>query len=159
MIEIVSGDLFNAEEKYIAHQCNCVTSKAAHLSFDVFERYPYADVYTGRTTPNQPGTIIIRGNGQDERYVINCFGQFYPGKSRYPHSEKDGVKARENYFHKCLLQIAKIPDLESVAFPWRIGCGAAGGIWENYLGNLTIFANFVERTGVRVRVYKRDGDE
>lgn len=159
MIEIVSGDLFESKEKYLAHQCNCVSQKAAHLAFDVFEKHPYADIYTNRTVPNEPGTIDIRGNGQDQRLIINMLGQFYPGRPKYPSSNKDGTEVREKYFHQCLLRIARIPDLESIAFPWKIGCGAAGGSWERYLGNLTIFANYVERAGVQVRVYRREGDE
>jgi hypothetical protein len=43
-----------------------------------------------------------------------------------------------------LLRVAQIPNLESVAFPWKIGCGAAGGIWEHYLVTLTNFANYIE---------------
>lgn len=160
MIEIVSGDIFDAKEKYMCHQTNCVTKSAAHLSKDVFARYPWADIYTGRTTHDQPGTIIVRGNGQDQRYIVNCLGQFYPGKSKYPHSTLDGIEIRQKYFYKCLLRIAQLPDLESVAFPWRIGCGAAGGIWEHYLGNITNFANFIEeKQGARVVIYRREGDE
>jgi hypothetical protein len=160
MIEIVSGDIFDAKEKYLCHQCNCVTNKSAHLAKDVFARYPYADVYTSRTEHDKPGTIAIRGNGQDQRYVISCFGQYYPGKPKYPYSTLDGVEAREKYFHKCLLRIAMIPNLESVAFPWRIACGAAGGIWEHYLGTITNFANYVESSqGAKVVIYRREGDE
>ncbi len=157
MIEIIDGDLFDSKEKYLIHQTNCVTNKAAHLSKDVFARYPYADVYASRTEPNKPGTIEVRGNGNDQRYVINLMGQYYPGKPKYPYSTLDGVRVRETYFHRGLLRIAKIPDLESVAFPWKIGCGAAGGIWEHYLGNITNFANYVESTqGTKVVIYRRE---
>ncbi len=160
MIEIVTGDIFDATEKYLCHQTNCVTQRAAHLSKDVFARYPYADIYTGRTEPNKPGTIEIRGNGQDQRYVINLLGQYYPGKPKYPYSTLDGVHIRQKYFYRCLLRIAQLPNLESVAFPWRIGCGAAGGVWEVFLGNITNFANHVEKTqGAKVIIYRREGDE
>lgn len=160
MIKIVSGDIFDSTEKYLCHQCNCITQKAAHLSKDVFARYPYADIYTGRTTPNQPGTIEIRGNGQDQRYIVNILGQFYPGNPKYPTSTKDGTQAREKYFHKALLALAKVPNLESVAFPWRIACGAAGGDWNHYLVTITNFANYVESSqGARVVIYRREGDE
>lgn len=160
MIEIVTGDIFDATEQYLCHQCNCVTKKAAHLSKDVFAKYPYADVYAGRIDPDKPGTISIKGNGIDQRLVINCFGQYYPGKPKYPDSAIDGIKIREKYFHNCLLRIAKLPDLKSVAFPWRIGCGAAGGNWENYLGTLTNFAQYVKATqDTKVIIYRREGDE
>jgi O-acetyl-ADP-ribose deacetylase (regulator of RNase III) len=160
MIEIVSGDLFEAKEKYLCHQCNCVTDRAAHLAKDVFVRYPFADIYTGRVVPNKPGTIEIRGNGQDQRYVINLLGQVYPGRPKYPLSSLDGLPAREKHFHQCLLRVAKIPNLESLAFPWRIGCGAAGGNWDHYIVTLTNFANYIENTqGAKVVVYRREGDE
>jgi O-acetyl-ADP-ribose deacetylase (regulator of RNase III) len=159
MIEIVSGDLLLAPEKYIAHQCNCVTQASAGTAKAIFDKYPHANTYAERNTSDTMGTIKILGNGQDERFVINMFAQYYPGKTKYPLSKKDGVETRLKTFHQCLLKIARIPDLESVAFPWKIGCNLGGGVWEHYLGNLTVFANHVEKTGVRVRVYRREEDE
>lgn len=163
MIEIVTGDIFDAKEKYLLHQCNCITNKAAHLSKDVFSKYPWADIYARRYAEgikDTPGQIIIRGNGIDQRYVINCLGQYYPGKPKYPTSALDGAKVREKYFHECLLRVAKISDLESVAIPWRIGCGAAGGDWDHYLGTITNFAQYVKATqNAKVIIYRREGDE
>lgn len=159
MIEVVTGDLFEAPEKYLVHQCNCVTQTAAHLAKDVFEKYPYADIYTGREEPDKPGHIIVRGNGQDQRYVVALLGQYYPGRPKYPKSTLDGIPAREKHFYRGLLRLSQLPDLESVAFPWRIGCGAAGGDWERYLGKITNFAQYVGQKGIKVRVYRREGDE
>lgn len=160
MIEIITGDIFDAKEKYICHQTNCITKRSAHLAKDIFNKYPYADIYSGRIEPDKPGTIIVRGNGVDQRYVINLLGQYYPGKPKYPNSSLDGVQVRERYFHQCLLRVAQINDLESVAFPWRIACGAAGGTWAHYLGTITNFANYVEeKYGVKVAIYRREGDE
>lgn len=160
MIEIITGDIFDSKEKYLCHQCNCVTNRAAHLAKDMFEHYPYADIYAPRTEPDKPGHIIVRGNGQDQRYVVALLGQYYPGKSKYPASTLDGLPIREKYFYNCLLRLAKIPDLESIAFPWRIGCGAAGGYWERYLGTINNFAQYVEeKQGAKVIIYRREGDE
>jgi len=159
MINIITGDIFDSQEKYLCHQTNCITKKAAHLSKDVFAKYPYSDIYAGRTTPDQPGTIIIRGNGQDQRYVVNMLGQYYPGTPKYPAAAKDGTLAREKYFHQCLLALAKIPDLESVAFPYKIACGAAGGNWDHYLRTISNFAEYVFKTQqTKVTIYRRDGD-
>lgn len=160
MIEIITGSLFDAKEKYICHQINCVTKSAAHFAKDMFDKYPYADVYTGRTDPDKPGHIIVRGNGQDQRYVVGLLGQYYPGKPKYLLSTLDGTLVREKYFYHCLLRLAKIPNLESVAFNWRIGCGAAGGDWEHILGQINIFASYIEETqNARVVIYRREGDE
>jgi O-acetyl-ADP-ribose deacetylase (regulator of RNase III) len=159
MIEIVTGDLLLATEKYIAHQCNCITQNSSGVAKAIFDKFPYANTYATRTEPDALTTIKILGNGQDQRYVINMFAQYYPGKPKYPHSSKDGIEIRGKYFHKCLLKIARIKNLESIAFPWRIGCNLGGGVWAHYLGNLTNFADFVEKQGVRVVIYQREGEE
>lgn len=155
MIQIIEDSIFNSKEKYLCHQCNCVTQRAAHLSKDVFNHYPYANVYAGRDVIDTPGSIIVKGNGKDQRYIINMFGQYYPGTPKYPLSKTDGLKAREKYFHKCLLEIAKIDNLESLAFPFGIGCGAAGGNWEYYFGTLKNFEKYVnEKQGAKVYIYR-----
>lgn len=152
-VEIIKDSIFNSEEKYIVHQTNCITTKGAHLSKTMFDHYPYANVYQERSKDNHrdtPGTIIIRGNGDDERYVINLFGQYYPGNSKY---DKDSYEKREQWFKEGLKEILAIDDLESVAFPYGIGCGAAGGKWENYLKMINKFA---DKTDAIVRIYKHD---
>lgn len=169
MIKVVYDNLFNAKEKYLCHQCNCVTNKAAHLAKDVFSKYPYADIYSERQKMDgsiyiehkepltKPGSIIIRGNGLDQRYIINLLGQYYPGKPQYINRLLDSPEIRENYFYKTLLCIAKIPNLESIAFPWKIGCGAAGGNWDNYLGNITNFAKYIyDQQKAEVVIYRLD---
>jgi len=159
-IEIVTGSIFDSKEKYLCHQCNCVTKRAAHLSKTVFEYYPYADIYCIRKSPDTPGTIIVRGDRESRRYVIALLGQYYPGNSKYPISELDGIRAREKYFHKALLAVAKISNLESVAFPWRIGCGAAGGNWDHYLGTIENFSKYIETTqNANVKIYRLPEEE
>jgi len=160
MIEIITGDLLEATEQYIAHQTNTISNGGAGgIARVIFDKYPYADCYLSRAKQDQAGTIDIRGNGSDQRLIINMHAQIYPGSPRYPDSNLDGTLAREKYFHQCLLRIAKIPDLESIAFPWKIGCGLGGGIWAHYLGTLTNFAHYVEKMGVKVVIYRRDGDQ
>lgn len=87
-------------------------------------------------------------------------GQYEPGLSKDEDSELDGTKARQKYFYHSLLRLAKVSNLESIAFPWKIGCGAAGGNWEYYLGTLHNFAKYVkEQNNTRVVIYRREGDE
>lgn len=151
MLKIVTGDLFEATEGYLCHQCNCVTNRAAHLAKAVFDRFPYADVYTGRKIHDNPGTVRLCGEG-DQRRVVALFGQYYPGFSRFPNSKKDGYEARFYYFQECLEQLEELKG--SFAFPWRIGCGAAGGDWVRYLREIKSFA---ERIDGDVTVYRLEG--
>lgn len=98
-----------------------------------------------------PGNIIIRGNGVDQRFVIALIAQYYPGHPRFPNSSRGGFAARQKAFQHCLDKIAQLPYLTSVAFPWQIGCGAAGGDWSVYR---QMIEKFAEATDVPVRIYR-----
>ena len=156
MIQIINGNLLDATEQYIAHQTNCFSKTAGGIAQAIFQKYPYSNTYATRTQPNIPNTIDILGNGIDQRLIINMYAQVYPGAPKYPLSTKDGIEAREKYFYQCLLRISKIPNLQSIAFPFGIGCGLVGGNWENYLGKLTLFENYIEKKNVKVVLYKLD---
>lgn len=167
MIEIVTGDLLDSKEKYIGHQCNCLTQNSAGAAKAIFDKWPHANTYQKRGRDSEgknahidsPGTIDIMGDGKDKRYVINMYAQYYPGKPKYPNSNLDGTLVRQINFHRCLLLVAKIQDLESIAFPYKIGCNLAGGDWEYYLGTITNFAKYLDPKGVKVKIYHREGDE
>jgi O-acetyl-ADP-ribose deacetylase (regulator of RNase III) len=160
MIEIVTGDLLEAKEKYIAHVTNCVsTTSAKGIAKDIFDKFPYADCYATRTEASKAGTIDIMGDGKDNRYIINMHAIVYPGSIRYPLSTLDGQAARRKYFYNGLLRVAQIENLESIALNWRIGCGLAGGDWEYFLGTIVQMEKYLEPKGVKVVIYKRAGDE
>lgn len=154
-IKYITDDIIKSKEKYIVHQTNCVTTYGKGLSELIFTKYPYADIYTKRkdkNTTDTPGKIIIRGNGTSERYIINLMGQYYPGK---PTKELDTYKSRKKWFKDCLDDLLKIDKLESIAFPYKIGCGLAGGVWSEYLEMLEEFA---DETEAKVYIYQRKGD-
>ena len=156
-MQIITGNLLDSSETYLCHQCNCVSNRSAHLAEAVFKKFPWADIYSKRTYPWTPpekeqlGDIIICGNDKN-RLVINMLAQYYPGRSRFPHSKTDGILVRQDAFKSCLIKIAKSaePD-ESIAFPWGIGCGAAGGDWGVYLKMIQDFDNKVQN---EIRLYK-----
>ena len=139
-MKILTGDLIEARETYLCHQCNCITNRSKHLARTVFNAYPYADIYAPRTKPDLPGDVVIRGNGKNQRYIAALLGQYYPGKSKYK-TGKDSVSIRLKYFNMCLEKLELLAvDGASFAFPWRIGCGAAGGDWGLYQKALKSFS-------------------
>jgi len=150
MIKIVTGNLMDAKEKYLCHQCNCITNRSKHLASTVFKAFPYADIYSQRKQPDKPGNIILRGDGSNQRYVVAMLGQYYPGRTKYPNSRKDGLQARLSYFKACLEQMKCLEG--SFAFPWRIGCGAAGGNWDDYYQEIENFA--AEKIDHTIAIYK-----
>ncbi len=164
MFKIVDGDIFDSEEDFLCHQCNCVTTRSAHMSKAVFTRFPYADIYTpreNREQPDMPGTIVVaEGRNPWDRTVINMLGQYYPGFVKYPDSTKDGYKAREGHFQSCIDEMILLLEenyedaFGDFAFPWRIGCGAAGGDWGNYIEMLK---DFEAQINGDVVIYKLPG--
>lgn len=162
-VDIIQGDILLSKEKYIAHQCNATTNQAGGLAYYIFKQYPYANIYASRphpykpVGPNFPGNIAIFGDGKESRFVINMIAQYYPGNSMMPTSLLDGISARETYFRKCLAAMAKINNIESIAFPHKIGCGLAGGDWDEYLSMIQYFSAKINISqNVRVVLYKND---
>jgi len=128
---IRAGDVLTANEEYICHQANCVTKGVAGLAKLIFRRFPTADTYSGRQSPDTPGTIQVRGR------IINMMAQYYPNLAR-KEGEFDSVSLRLKWFSECLTLIASLKP-NSLAFPYGIGCGLAGGNWNLYQDMLINF--------------------
>jgi len=140
----IQGDLFDSKEQYIVHQCNCKsTGDAAGLAASIFEKYPEANVYLNRQTPSDPGTIEVWGK------VIALYGQKYPGRASQGY---DTAMNREAWFINGLQRISEIPDIRSIAFPFNIGCGLAGGNWKEYKTMISDFAK--DNPSVKVVIYQ-----
>jgi O-acetyl-ADP-ribose deacetylase (regulator of RNase III) len=146
MINYINGNILESPAQYIVHQLNCVTTSASGLAAQIFAAFPYANVYAHRTMPSKPGTIDIRGDGVQQRFVIGIFGQYYPGKPQY---ENDSERKRQIYFKSGLIEISKLKPV-SVAFPHFIGCGLAGGDWKVYSSLLEEFATVCKDTDVSI---------
>jgi O-acetyl-ADP-ribose deacetylase (regulator of RNase III) len=161
MIETKEGNILEATETYIAHQCNCVSRRGAGLAQQLFIKFPWSDVYSGRSETHVPkdgegmGDIIIKGDGKDQRFVIAMLAQYYPGGTYDLSAKRDGSDVRAAAFQQCLEKISKIEGLDSIAFPYKIGSGLAGGSWFTYEAMLVAFA---KKTEVKVVIYRRPGD-
>ncbi len=136
----VLGDILTFNVQYIAHQCNCTSTRSAGLAKDIFTKYPYSNVY-GKYI-RIPGTIHVCSN------VINMYAQYNPGP---PRSDEE-IQTRIVLFKMCLDSIQNIPNLRSIAFPYRIGCGLAKGKWEIYNSMIKDFA--LRNTSVKVFIVK-----
>ena len=163
MIEVINDNIINAKEKYIAHQCNAVTNRAMGVALSLFEKFPYSNIYSLRAFPHKPksdelpGNIFIKGNGIEDRFIVNMIAQFYPGKPKISNSKIDGYEIRIKYFRECLIKISKIDNLESIAFPYKIGCGLADGDWNKYLEILENFSKYInEKYKATVKLYCHD---
>lgn len=150
-MEVHVGNLLDAREQYICHQCNCVTYTAAGVAAQLFEKYSYADCYSTRIEADKPGTIhYAKGSEPCEANIINMFSQLHPGKPRDVDPVGDSAEHRKKYFIMCLREIKKLTP-KSLAMPWKIGCGMAAGSWEWYEAALQ---KFEEATKIPITLYR-----
>merc|ERR1711871_543112 len=119
-------------------------------AYALFKKYPNANVYTIPNSNRLPGTIQIKGNSDlNQQLIVNLFGQYYPGKPRKNETEH----TRLQWFKNSLDELSKIGEsLHSVAFPYLIGCGLAGGNWILYRHLINDFAKKVSSYGVKVSI-------
>jgi O-acetyl-ADP-ribose deacetylase (regulator of RNase III) len=148
IIKIKKGNLLDCEENIIVQQCNCVTTKSHGLSEQIANKFPWANVYGQRESinnknrakkPEIPGTLRIsvsESESESEKKVIHLFAQNLPSKpgvfnSVYFSEYSDTKEDRLKYFKECIDKLDSL-NFEIVAMPYMIGCGLAGGKWNDY---------------------------
>lgn len=129
MPKLKNGNILESDANIICHQVNCQGVMGAGLALQIRKRYPSAfEEYRGTCTKaagnrqDLMGTIQLSPVGQ-RKLIAHCFGQF--GYGRYGcHTDYDAL--REAMTRVCAF--AKETSM-SIAIPYGIGCGLAGGNW------------------------------
>ena len=147
IIYCYSTNILDGPSPVIVQQCNCTSRSAKGLSADIIARYPYADFYSKRTEPSEPGTFEVR---EGEKTIIALYAQYYPGAPR----ENDTAEQRKEWFEQCLENLGSVDGLTTVAFPDHIGCGLAKGNWQTYEKMLIDFA--ASHPALRIYLVSRD---
>jgi hypothetical protein len=141
LVEIKCGDIIKAKEKYIVQQCNCTGDKSAGLSKAIKDNFgvnPY-----DRKNNDIPGTYKIYDN------IVCLFAQRNPGKSS---SDNDTKEMRLNWFKFSFDKFIK-ENNGSIAIPYNIGCGLAGGNWDDYLKAIKSISDKHNRP---ITIYNKD---
>jgi O-acetyl-ADP-ribose deacetylase (regulator of RNase III) len=129
MIKMVQGDILNSTTDMIVHQVNCLGVAGAGLAKQIAERYPdwkheYIKYCFKTTDPkNLLGRVFIYQCPHEHREIASLFGQFKTGK---------GVQTIYPALRQSMRDLAKFirPLEKSIAIPFKIGCGLAGGNWK-----------------------------
>lgn len=114
---------FTQKAQYLCNLCDCVSigKKGDPMVLKVFDQFPYANCYIDRIATKKaiPGTVQLRGDGNNNPYVINLFVQHYPGEPKsYPN---DNIMKRLEWFNSCLDRLLDLPEINNLAFPDNIG--------------------------------------
>lgn len=154
-IVITNADILTSKEEVIVHQVNTTSIYAKGLAKSIFSKYPYADIYSNRTHvafrgTHKLGDIVIKGdnNSSDTRIVVALVSQKYPGR---PNTSNDTREIRLSAYKSCLDKLFK-QGYKSIAFPYKIGCGLAGGDWDTYYKIIKIYALLY--SDIKVVIYK-----
>ncbi len=147
IVNVISGNILDSNSACIAHQCNCVTSNAKGFAYSIALKYPYADVYKKRIGASKPGTIELCTHDDIKNPIIICmFAQYYPGKVKNI-CEFDSASRRLTWFEECVQEIEK-KGITDITMPYFIGCGLAGGKWDDY-------REILNKSKLKVTLYKQ----
>ena len=128
MIKFEQGDILDPKYKIFCHQVNCKGVMGAGLARQIRSKYPevYKDYELRCQSRHDNLGSCIFSYTNDNRLCISMFAQ-----NRYGHGEQF---TDYGAFSNCLKHIKDFATyaLEDfvIAFPYKIGCGLAGGDWN-----------------------------
>lgn len=148
MIKYYDGDIFTSDADIICHQVNCQGVFERGLSGQIKKMFPEVEKtykiltkqwqdQAGGKTAELLGRVSAQPVKKDGRWflIANLYGQDDYGKS--------GLYTDYKALEKAVQEIRDFVDVrnkqEKIAFPYKIGCGNAGGDWE-------IVKDILERT-------------
>ena len=146
-MRIVKGDILNSTEPVVLHQVNCKGVMGAGLAKKIRDKYPkvyksYKEVCNKNTDTFLLGKIQIVNVG-NEKFIINLFAQLNYGK---------GERFTDyNSLRSCLFLVKKYTPRNSIAIPWGLGCGLAGGDWVKVV---EIIEEVFEGSNIEIVIYK-----
>lgn len=128
MISIITGNIFNSRTQVIAHQVNCMGVMGAGIAKQIKTRFPDVyDEYVKYCHVNKGGKLLgdcQLVKSESGRYIANLFGQYnfsmYHISTSYPAIE---------HALKNLKTIMQLNHLDTLAIPYGMSCGLAGGDW------------------------------
>ena len=160
MIHYVNGDLVeDGRYTVFCHQTNCFGTMGAGIAKQIARKYPEVKDMDRRLfrllgADELFGTIrIVKCN--DGRCCVNMYAQYGYGRGvNTAYTDYAKLQACLNSLEEFL---SNLPDETPVAFPYKIGCGLAGGDWTIVSEMLEKFAERVHQPVYVVKLPERVG--
>lgn len=166
-IHVVKGDIFNTHCNIICHQVNCQGVMGHGIAKQVKEKYKgvfneykrYCDAHAGNREAMLGEALIVDIDygaavldwlvDKERKYIANIFGQLTYGTGLRTDYKALvlGLEVVANF--------AKEHNL-SVAIPYKIGCGLAGGDWNKVN---TLIEGVFAGTELEVLMYRYEQNE
>lgn len=149
-VKIIDGDLFETKANFICHQVNCQGRMRSGVAKQVREKFPVVyrhykawcdedaksrkaigltkSQLLGRVQVVYKEDYLVGDQNIDTQVICNMFSQDQYGYNGKQYTDYEA-------FEKCLLQLKeRVPAGETIAMPYKIGCGLGGGDWSVVLG-------------------------
>lgn len=148
MIEIINGNIFESDADIICHQVNTHGVMGAGIALQIKEKFP--DVYE----------VYKEKCKEFSKYDINPLGHVLYCRTKYSNViianlfSQIGMSTDYNAMKNCLRSIYNDCKKynESVAIPYKIGCGIAGGDWNKVYDMIEEI--FSQDENVKCTIYK-----
>ena len=142
MIKIVEGNILNAKEDIIGHQVNCMGVMGSGLAKQVRNKYPevynhYVQTVNWVKEENKRGNIkndnllgsCVFSKTNDGKTIANIFGQYSYGRGKQFTNYDVLKKALSSIYENITVGYNNLYG-KSVALPYGLSCGLAGGDWN-----------------------------
>lgn len=158
MIKVVEGDLVNSKYPIFCHQVNCRGAMGSGIAKQIRDKYP--EVYESYKTSidsfreygEKPLGHAIVSPTHDGRFCVNLFAQDNYGRDK----QYTDYQAFNNCLEELAMELSSIDEDKTIAFPYGIGCGLAGGDWHVISMLLKNFAASIQQEVVVVKWQKQD---
>jgi len=137
MVKVVHGNLLDSSAKYICHQVNCKGVMGSGVAKQIKAKWPSVfQKYKEKCDAHKNNAADLLGTAQgirvnDNTIVVNIFGQATYGRDGRRYTD---MAALHTAF-KALASHSAPGD--TIAMPYRIGCGLGGGDWGEVMDLLT----------------------
>lgn len=147
MIKTAEGNILDAKEDIICHQVNCKGVMGAGLAKQIKSKYPnmykeYKHLCTEQGDKLLSSVQLITTN--DGKTIANLFAQVGYGR-KVKQTDYDALRSCLQSLKSTVTNPHEAKNRTSIAIPYGIGCGLAGGDWtiveamiEDVLGNYEV---------------------
>lgn len=139
MIKYIIGDALNTDCDILCHQVNLQGVMGGGIAKQIAQRFPNVESKYVNFEKKLANVCFAK---TDKYVVANCFSQSLLGETDYIALDS------------CMQKVKKYMEehnLESVAFPYKYGCGIAIGNWDKVL---QIIRNVLN--GKIIKIYRLD---
>lgn len=148
MLKVINQDIFKADVTMLIHQANCFGTMGAGIARHVKQLYPGAyeadrEYYLpvgdrGRLGNCSVYETVHRTTGKP-LLIVNAYGQYHYGGGRQTDVDSLMQAISQAVYHYPQYS-------QRIALPYKIGCGLAGGDWQEVEQELTYLSNRMNKT-------------